>query len=279
MKTIKEIIQLSTEYLTKAGIESPRVDAEWLIADALKLKRMDLYLQFDRPLEETDLVLIRERIKRRSQSEPVQYIIGDDEFYGLTFKVGPGVLVPRPETELLVDKVLKLVGEQDSVLDLCTGSGCIAISIKKSRPSLNIYASDLSSDALAFARENTRDLEASVDLREGDLFAPFSGMGFNAICTNPPYVAENEVPIMGRDVLKHEPHMALFSGADGADILRRISREGQIYLEDGGFLISEMGPGQGALLESIFVSDGWVDVQIIKDYSERDRFILAYKNN
>ncbi|MCH2206743.1 MAG: peptide chain release factor N(5)-glutamine methyltransferase [Lentisphaerales bacterium] len=278
MKTIKEIIQLSTDYLAKAGIESPRVDAEWLIADALNMRRMDIYLQFDRPLEEVDLSLIRERIKRRSQLEPVQYIIGDDEFYGLNFKVGPGVLVPRSETELLVDKALKLLKAGDQVLDLCTGSGCIAASLKKTESELNVYASDMSPDALSYARQNIAGLECEVEIREGDLFAPFSGMKFNAICTNPPYVAENEVAQMGKDVVKHEPHMALFSGMDGADILRKISQQGKSFLEDGGFLISEMGPEQGALLESVFSADGWKDIEILKDYSGRERFLLAYKN-
>ena len=170
-----------------------------------------------------------------------------------------------------------MLGESDSVLDLCTSSSCIAISLKKTKPELKVFASDLSPDALVFARQNIADSGCSIDLREGDLFAPFEGMKFKAICTNPPYVAESEISQMGKDVVKHEPYMALFSGVDGADILRKISREGQFYLEDGGFLISEMGPEQGELLKGLFIENGWSNVQIIKDYSDIDRFILAYK--
>ncbi|MCM8536397.1 MAG: peptide chain release factor N(5)-glutamine methyltransferase [Lentisphaeraceae bacterium] len=276
MKTIKDIIQLSAEYLEKAGIESSRVDVEWLIADALKLRRMDLYLQFDRPLDEEQLAPIRARIGRRAKHEPVQYIIGNDEFYGLEFEVGTGVLVPRPETEILVDRALSLLKQGNSMLDLCTGSGCIAVAMKKTREDLDVFATDLSSEALSYAQKNVQNNEVDVKVLQGDLFESVLGMTFDGICTNPPYVAETEVPEMGKDVVKHEPHLALFSGNDGLDIIRKISSQGKQFLKPGGFLITEMGPAQGLSAVDIFKSDGWSNPEVIQDYSKRDRFVLAF---
>ncbi|MCM8531651.1 MAG: peptide chain release factor N(5)-glutamine methyltransferase [Lentisphaeraceae bacterium] len=276
MKTIKDIIQLSAEYLEKAGIESSRVDAEWLIADALDLKRMDLYLQFDRPLDEEQLAPIRARVGRRAKHEPVQYIIGNDEFYGLEFEVGPGVLVPRPETEILVDRALAMLKPDNSVLDLCTGSACIAVALKKTRSDLDVFATDLSSDALGYAQKNVQNNEVDVKVLQGDLFESVLGMTFDGICTNPPYVAETEVSEMGKDVVKHEPHLALFSGVDGLDIIRKIASEGRAFLNPGGFIITEMGPTQGKPAVEIFRNEGWSNPEIIQDYSKRDRFVLAF---
>ena len=276
-KTIKEIIELSTAYLLKAGIESPRVDVEWIVATALKLKRMDLYLQFDRPLEESELVHIRCCLSRRNKHEPLQYILGDCEFYGIDFKVGPGVLVPRPETELLVDHVLKGLNPEDSVLDLCTGSGCIAISLKVNKPEIEVVGTDISPEALKYAKINREHNSCEVDFRQGDLFSAFVGERFNVICTNPPYVGELERSQMGQDVLKYEPHLALFSDNDGLTILKKIAQEALTYLKPGGYIISEMGPTQGESLKGIFEHNGWSNVEIIQDYSSRDRFLKAYK--
>jgi release factor glutamine methyltransferase len=275
LKTIKEIIQLSTEYLEKAKLESPRVDAEWLISDALKMPRMQLYLQFDRPLDEDSLSEIRTRIARRAKHEPVQYITGSTEFYAYEFKVGPGVLIPRPETELLVDLCLKSLQDGMSVLDLCTGSGCIAISLKKSKKNLIVTATDICSEALKYAKENIALNEVEIELSQGNLFSGLTGRKFNVICSNPPYVGELEKSMMGRDVLLHEPEKALFAGLKGFDIFHKIAIEAKNYLYSGGFIFLEMGAEQGLELTSIFEQNGWSDVSVHKDYTGRERFLKA----
>lgn len=277
MKSIKEVIALSTDYLTRAGIEHARVDAEWLIGHALKLNRMELYLKFDKPLSEDELAVIRPLLSRRAKGEPVQYICGSTEFYGIELQVGPGVLIPRPETELLVDAALKRLQKQNSVLDLCTGSGAIAIALKTEIPELNVSASDISTEALSYAHKNVDLLKLNIELLQGDLFEPFQGRCFEAITVNPPYVKPSEKPLMGKDVLASEPALALFSGDDGLDLLRKISHQGKDYLKAGGFLISEIGFQQGDDCKNLFNSDGWRDVSILQDYSSRDRFVLAYK--
>lgn len=276
MKTIKEVIGLSTDYLAKAGLESSRVDAEWLVGYALGLQRMELYLQFDRPLSEDELSKIRPLLARRAKNEPVQYICGSTEFYGLELKVGPGVLVPRPETELLVDNVLKKLPDSRSVLDLCTGSGAIAIALKKEHPELEVTATDISAEALKYAQVNSAHHELEIELLEGDLFTPVKDRMFDAITVNPPYVKPSEKPLMGKDVLAHEPELALFSGEDGLDLLRRIAAEGRNYLNEGGFLISEIGFQQGEDCKSLFSSHGWTSVNILQDYTKKDRFVLCY---
>lgn len=276
MKTIKEVIGLSSDYLAKAGLESARVDAEWIIGHALELGRMELYLQFDRPLSEQDLAKIRPLLSRRAKHEPVQYICGSTEFYGLEFKVGPGVLVPRPETELLVDTVLKKVSANSTVLDLCTGSGAIAVSLKKEKPELSVTATDISQEALKYAQINTSFHDLEIEVLEGDLFAPVSGRRFDIITVNPPYVKTTETPLMGKDVLAHEPQLALFSGEDGLNLLRKIAAEGKAFLNPGGFLISEIGFQQGGECKELFDSCGWRDISILQDYTKKDRFVLCY---
>jgi release factor glutamine methyltransferase len=274
VKSIKEIINLSADYLKKGGVECARVDAEWLISYALDMKRMDLYLQFDKPLPEEELNKIRPLLSRRAKGEPVQYICGSTEFYGLPFEVGPGVLIPRPETELLVDHALKYIQEGDSVLDLCTGSGAIAISLAKNK-NIIITATDICDEALQFARKNAALNEVAVEFLSGDLFSPLQGRQFNMICSNPPYVTNGEASTMGREVLDFEPHKALFAGDDGFDILNKIATEAKSYLSDGGRVICEIGSIQGDACRDLFISQAWNNVEILQDYSKRDRYVTA----
>ena len=276
MKTIKDIIALSTEYLDKANVESARVEAEWLISHALDMRRMDLYLQFDKPLPETDLNIIRPLLARRAKGEPVQYICGSTEFYGLPFEVGPGVLIPRPETELLVDKTLKYISDGDKVLDLCTGSGAIAVSLAKNK-NVSMTAIDICPEALAFATRNAVKNDVEIEFLTGDLFEPVQGRKFKFICSNPPYVCNKEAQTMGREVLEFEPRKALFAGDDGFDILRLIAQRAGDFLEDGGGLLCEIGSIQGLDCQQMFMEKGWRNVEVLQDYSRRDRFVLAFK--
>ncbi|NQZ56209.1 MAG: peptide chain release factor N(5)-glutamine methyltransferase [Lentisphaeraceae bacterium] len=279
MKTIREIITLSTDYLVKAGIESARVEAEWLISHALDMPRMQLYINFDKPLTEDELGTIRPLLSRRGNGAPVQYITGSTEFYGLEIEVGPGVLIPRPETELLVDEALKRVSAGDKVLDLCTGSGIIAIAVQhEKKGELAMTASDICSDAMKFARKNIASHDLTIQLLEGDLFEAVQDLTFDLICSNPPYVGTEEQVDMGDEVLKFEPYKALFAGVGGMQILERIARDAQTFLNTGGSIICEMGMAQGPGAIALFESHGWKDVTVIQDYSSRDRFVSAYKS-
>ena len=279
MKSIREIITLSTDYLAKAGVESATVEVEWLISHALDMPRMQLYLNFDKPLSEDELGTIRPLLARRAKGEPVQYITGSTEFYGLEIEVGPGVLIPRPETELLVDEALKRLSGGDKVLDLCTGSGIIAIALQhEKKGELQVTASDICDEALLFTRKNIAAHKLTIQLLQGDLFEPLRGLTFDLICSNPPYVGTEEQVDMGKEVLQFEPHKALFAGVGGMQILERIARDGQTFLNDGGSIICEMGMAQGPGCTALFESHGWKDVTIIQDYSGRDRFVSAYKN-
>ena len=280
MKDIREIIQLSTDYLQKHGIESPKVDAEWLIGHALKLERMQLYLQFDRPLNDSELTEIRALLKRRASHEPVQYICGSACFFGLDFKVGPGVLVPRPETERLVDLALQETKDGDRLLDVCTGSGCIPLTMQHEKNnSLEVTATELSPEALNYARENANLLKAeNFTLLQGDLLSPLpAGAQFEVITSNPPYVADSERPQMGKDVLKHEPDMALFAENEGLQIIERLAREVKNFLVEDGFFFMEFGASQGPAIKTLFEQHGYRDVEIIQDYSHRDRILKARK--
>jgi release factor glutamine methyltransferase len=277
-KDIREIIQLSTDYLQKHGMESPKVDAEWLIGHALKLERMQLYLQFDRPLNEAELTEIRELLRRRAAHEPVQYICGSACFFGLDFKVGPGVLVPRPETERLVDLALHQTKEGDRLLDICTGSGCIPLTMQHERKNtLQVTGIELSPQALNYAKENA-DLLGSQNVTwlEGDLLTPLNtDQQFEVITSNPPYVAESERPQMGKDVLAHEPVMALFAENEGLQLIERLAQGVKKHLVDGGYFFMEFGASQGPAIKSLFELHGYREVEIIQDYSHRDRILKA----
>jgi len=278
LKNIKDIIMLSTDYLAKAGVESARVEAEWLISHALDMPRMQLYINFDRPLCEEQLGRIRPMLSRRAKGEPVQYICGSTEFYGLEIQVGEGVLIPRPETELLVDTALKRLDNNNKVLDLCTGSGAIAIALQhEKKGQLQMSACDICEDALHFARTNITAHDLDIQLLQGNLFEPVRGMTFDMICTNPPYVGEEEKVSMGREVLEFEPHKALFAGLGGMGILELIAQQGQQFLNEGGSIICEMGMAQAQAAREAFARFGWKNIEIIKDYTKRDRFVSAYK--
>ncbi len=241
-----KIIQWAVPYLTQKGVESPRLDVEIIVAHALHLDRLKVYLQFDRPLDPGELSAIREMLKRRALREPLQYILGQREFYGLTFSVGPGVLIPRPETELLVECVLKhlegLPEEKRLVLDLGTGSGCVAISVAKNI-ACRVWAVDKSQKALETAKLNARDLGTSdIEWRQGSWFAalkPEDPSQFAIIASNPPYIPLQEKAELSSEVRDYEPSEALFSENNGlaayAEIAQglsgRLMQGGAVFLE------------------------------------------------
>ena len=277
MKPLLEIMRQSEDYLAKHQVASPRVAAEWLIGHALKLNRVQLYVQFDRPLAEAELASIRALLKRSARGEPVQYITGECSFHAIELQVGPGVLIPRPETEELVDLALTLWRPEEPVLDLCTGSGAIILALAKARPkATQLTGVDLSSEALTWAQRN-RDILGltQVELRAGDLCAPVLGRQFQLITANPPYVSEQEYAELSPLVRDHEPRLALLSGPAGLDLLQRLAIEAPACLQAEGHLLAEIGAGQGPAVATLFARHGWREVVIKRDLSSRDRFLVA----
>ena len=246
---IRELIQRSASWLSEKGIDSARLEAELLLAHVLQTQRLRLYVESDRPLMDTETDAYRELIKRRARGEPVAYITGTREFYGLAFEVTPDVLIPRPETEFIVDRVRAL--EPKRLLDIGTGSGCIAIACAVRLPEASVVATDLSGEALAVARRNAETLgvQDRIEFREGDLFAPLKeGERFDVIASNPPYVSRGgALP----EVDLHEPHVALYPGDSGLEILERLIPGAQTHLEPGGSLLVEIADEQAGSVQQI----------------------------
>lgn len=280
MPSLLEILQKTTAFLGSKGIENPRLNAELLIGHALGLKRMQLYLQFERVLPEAELEKIRPLVRRRSQREPLQYVLGEVEFAGLRLKVDRRALIPRPETELLVEMIGQRCADAPlvDVLDLGTGSGALALALASAHPAARVLALDSSADALALALENAvaHQLTDRVEFRESDWFAAVeTDRRFNLILSNPPYLAANEVREAAPEVREFEPHAALVAAEDGFADLRRIIATAPAYLRPGGWLALETGIGQHATLLEHCGKAGLVKAESAKDLTGRDRFVFA----
>jgi release factor glutamine methyltransferase len=284
MLTVLESLKLSTEYLNKKGIESPRLNAELLLADILGLKRLELYLQYERPLSEAEKSKYREYLARRGNREPLQYILGYAEFMGEKFKVNKNVLIPRPETELLVEKIVNenlLFGGK--ILDIGSGSGNIAIMLAKALPEAEIFSIDVSEKAIEIAKENARTIlkdENRVNFIRADFInddiLSIAGT-VDIIVSNPPYIAEEELKSLEPEVKDHEPSSALTDGGDGFLFFKTIARKGKDLLSDKGLVYLELGAGQSERVKSIFEENGYQNVEIIKDYAGIERILKAVK--
>ncbi len=260
--TIRRVLAWTAENFEERGIESSRLDAELLVAHALGIGRVALYMDLDRPLTDAERGAIRELVKRRRRYEPVAYILGSKEFWGRKFAVGPAVLVPRPDTETLIERALELLPEDASgrALDLCTGSGAIGITLAAERAGLEVDLTDLSPEALAVARSNAEALGVADRVRfvEGDLFAPLEPHGgYLLIASNPPYIPSGEMGSLPPDVRDHEPRLALEAGEDGLDVHRRIAEEAGRFLAAEGALLVEVGAGQAPAVEALLRAQDW----------------------
>lgn len=274
MKALGEVLTLSQQYLQERRIERPRRIAEELLASLLQCKRIDLYMQYDRPLIETELTRFREWLKRAAKNEPVEYIAGTVDFFGCEIHTDSRALIPRPETEILVDYVAKCVKDHKTLWDVCTGSGCIGISLKKKFQNLEVSLSDLSPEAISLARENAQRNEVEVAFFLGDLLAPFEGKKADIIVCNPPYVSSDEYLNLDPSVRDFEPKMALVGGERGLDFYERLARDVSFYLNPGGLVFLEIGMDQGDCLQQIFGSGKWSRVERVKDWSGKDRFFF-----
>lgn len=277
-----DIIQEATTFLKNKGIEDPRLNAERLLASTLKLSRVDLYLQFEKPLSETEREIYKGLLKRRAQHEPLQYITGETEFMSLTFRVGPNILIPRPETEILVEKVIDLVKDQSfHILDIGTGSGCIAVSAAHYCPEAEITALDISQPVLESARGNARlnHVEDRIRFKQVDIlsFDPDKEI-FDLIVSNPPYISENEWQNLPPEIRKHEPKTALSDGKDGLKFYRKIAESAVQMLLPGGTIILEIGDTQLEPVRQILTNHTFGDIQITHDLNGIPRVIQGKKS-
>jgi release factor glutamine methyltransferase len=277
--TIRRVLRWTTSFFGEKGIEGARLDAELIIADALGIGRIQIYTDHDRPLHPEELAAIRERVRRRARREPVAYILGRRGFRDLELTVDARVLIPRPETELVVDVALaRLTGQQAPlVVDVGTGSGAIALAIAEARPDAQVVAIDASPDALAVARENATRLGlANVELLQGDLLAPLGERQAHLIASNPPYIPTAEVARLMPDVRDYEPRLALDGGPDGLSVIRRLLPAAAARLVPGGALVMEIGYDQGPALRRL-LADGWTGVHVHADLAGHDRVVEATK--
>ncbi|HEU4455959.1 MAG TPA: peptide chain release factor N(5)-glutamine methyltransferase [Longimicrobium sp.] len=290
--TVMEMVGWTANYLGEKGFHSPRLNAELLLAGTLGLKRLDLYLQFDRPLKPEELAAFKERLRRRAKREPLQYIDGKAAFRDLWLAVDPRVLIPRPETEVLVQAVLDwasarcpVPGAQEggprlTALDVGTGSGAIALALATEGPFDRVVATDLSTGALEVARANREAAapDAPVEFREGSLFAPVAGERFDVVVSNPPYVGAEERDALDAEVRDWEPAGALFAGAGGLDVLRPLVAGAPAHLNAGGLLAMEMGAAQAdAVCALVRETGAFGEPRVVRDLAGRDRIVLAEK--
>ena len=281
MLTILDVVRRSTGFFEKCGVPQPRLDAEWIIAHSLNLARMDLYLQFERTLEEAQLAPIRKLVKRRGAREPLQHLIGFVDFAGLRITCDKRALIPRPETEEFIEI---LNGEFAAkpplrILDLGTGSGVLALAFAKIFPSAQVVATDISSDALELAQENaaTNKLSDKVSFRLGNWFEalPKNEAAFDLIVSNPPYLSHQEWECTQQEVREHDPKLALVSENEGCEHLLNILTAAKQHLRHGGLLAMETGELHHELLIERAQEASLSDARGIKDLSKKPRFFLA----
>ncbi|MFO0600087.1 MAG: peptide chain release factor N(5)-glutamine methyltransferase [Myxococcaceae bacterium] len=277
--TIRRVLDWTRGHFEKQKVDDARLTSEILLGHVLALPRVKLYMDLERPLSKDELATYRGLIQRRLGGEPTQYLVGFREFYGRRFTVDARVLIPRPETELLVEAALRDVKKDapTRVLDLCTGSGCVAVSIAAERPQASVWATDLMPGALEVAKANALNLgvDGRVTFFQGDLFAPVpEGATFDVIVSNPPYVKSAEIAVLQREVQK-EPREALDGGADGLQVLQRVIDGAKPRLKPGGLLALEIGEDQGAAVAELLTRAGYRDVKVEKDLARHDRLALG----
>ena len=278
--TVLQVLQNTADFFARKGIDSPRLNIEHLLADALGKRRIDLYLEFDRTLSENELAPLREKVRRRAEGEPLQYLLGSWDFFGRAFRTDPRALIPRPETEILVEIVLKVIrvelGSRTRLLDVGTGSGVLAITFALECPNLQIVGSDVSPLALNLARENAerQGLNRRIEWVESDLLSSVSGP-FDFLVANLPYIPTTELLKLAPEV-KRDPQLALDGGPDGLVVIRRLLLEAPKVLRDGAFVILEVGFDQADRVADLLTAQKFRDISVENDYQGVRRFVTAW---
>ena len=274
-----DILENTSRFFASKGLENARLQAELLLAAVLGVKRLDLYLQFERPLHTSEVDRYREYVRQRLQRVPVQYITGVATFRHLELTVTPAVLIPRPETEVLVDVALEFLPEGGRVLDLCCGSGAVALSLAQEAAAAEVVAADVSGSALEVAKANGQrcGLAERVEWHCGDLFSPLRGTEpFDLVAANPPYVRRGDLAQLAPEVRDYEPHLALDGGEDGLAYYRRIAQKATDFLRPGGYLLLEVGDGQSAAVEALLAqTERLTEVQLRPDLNQIPRVVVT----
>lgn len=284
--TVASLIEWGTGYLRERGFESPRLTVELLLAHVLQCKRIDLFLDFDKPLSSQELARFKELFKRRLAHEPLQYLTGEAHFMGLVFSVDRRVLIPRPETEILVERAIDLLraGSADEllyVLDIGTGSGNISVSIAHYVRNVRVTAIDVSDDALEVARRNASRyrVEHRISFRKVDIFKKDPGelpqRAFDCIVSNPPYITPDQSNTLSPEIIRYEPPVAVFGGKSGTEFFQRIAEVGRQLLKDDGWVLVETAYNQASAVKSIFAEAGYRSIQVFKDYDGNERVVQS----
>lgn len=279
--TIRALLGWSRSWFEEKGVDSPRLTGEILLSFVLGCPRIKLYADFDRPLEKTELARFRELVVRRARGEPVQYVVGSQDFYGRTFKADRRALIPRPETELVAERVLRQFPKDALVrfADVGCGCGTLGLTLAAERPNARVVLTDVSAEAVQLARENAvlLGLAPRVELRVGDLATPLGDDLFDAVVANLPYVPDGEKQTLPLHIREHEPHLALFGGPDGLDLYRRFVPAIARHLKPGGLVVLEHGSEHGDLAPALFDAASWQTPKVEADLSGLDRFTWAIR--
>jgi release factor glutamine methyltransferase len=274
MKNVKDVVALSSAYLAAKGIDTARLDAEKLIGSVLGLDRLALYLHHDRPVTPAELDAIRPLLRRRADLEPVAYILGEVGFHRLVLKTDARALMPRSETETLVEVALANLPKGGTLLDVGTGSGAIAIAVNHERPDVTVTAVDRSTAALSLARENADRIGVAIELLESDLAAAVVGRTFDVVAANLPYIPDGD-PRTEAGVVRHAQHLALYAGPDGLDLIRRLVADAPALLNPGGMIVLENSDEQAAAVRGLLEAAGFVDVACHRDLAGVDRVVAG----
>jgi release factor glutamine methyltransferase len=283
--TVLEAIQRSHDFLARKGVESPRLQAELLLAQVLGIARMKLYLNFDRTLSLAETDAYRGLVQRRGQREPLQHILGTVCFHGLELAVNRDVLIPRSETELLVEQAVRWIQartEPVRVLDFGTGSGCIAIAIAMACPAARVWATDVSGPALVVARGNAgrHQVQERIEFLEGAGFNALpTGSRLDLVVSNPPYIASAEIESLQPEVRDYDPRLALDGGSDGLAFYRVLATEAGPWMNPGGAMLVEFGDDQGPAIRELMVGQDWGVDELVPDYSGRERILIARRSD
>jgi release factor glutamine methyltransferase len=284
--TVSKLISWAADYLGKRSVSAPRLCGELLLAKVLGCTRLELYLRFDQPLTPEELAAFKQLILRRREHEPVAYILGEREFWGLDIACGPGALVPRPESEHLVEEALARLAEVEAprILDLCTGSGAVALALASELPQAEVVACDISDEALTWARTNAQNLglEERVSFKQGDLWEPVAAAGgfFDLITANPPYVAEHEWDDLPAEVRNYEPRQALHGGQDGLEVTKAIIAGAGAHLRPLGWLLVELGAGQAPAASRLAQAAGaFAEITLVKDLAGIERVLVCQRKD
>jgi len=271
--TILEILKWTTGFFKEKQIINPRLNAEYIISHVLGCKRFDLYVRFEEIVSLENREKIKKMVIERAKSKPLQYVIGETEFYGHRFFVNESVLIPRPETEYLVEKIITEIDSYTTILDIGSGSGAIAITLKKELPYLSITAVDISASALKIATENAKLNQVEIEFIESDIFSKLNTK-FDIIVSNPPYIPQKEYEALDKEILEYEPKLALLAEDDGLYFYRRILSEAKLYLNVNGKIYFEIGYNQSDRIKKIAENNGFTEIETLKDLNGFDRIMI-----